>query len=89
MSEKSFENKFPSQKQVYVQVSVKETPFCQRKKFFHRNKFLSQEFFLLQTKFSVREKKLPSQKQVHGNLMYQDIALSSPKGKCVKKFRIL
>ena len=37
---------------------------------------------LPQTKVFVREKMLPSQKQVDKNLIYQDIMLSSPKGKC-------
>ena len=56
--ENSSENMFPSEKQVSVWVSVKETHFCHRKQdsvkeksFFHRKKFLPQ------TKFSLREKK--------------------------------
>ena len=81
-SENSFHhrNKLMSEFPSEIQISVIERKILlQEKKFFHRKKILPQ------TKVSVKGKKILSQKQVDRNLIYQDIVLSSPKGKCVKK----
>ena len=79
------EKKFPSQKKVSVRVSVREIHLCDWKKFPSQKKVsVSEKKFWHRQKF-LSEKKLPSQKQVDKNLIYQDIVLSSSKGKCEEK----
>ena len=78
-SDKTFcHRKISFRKQVTVQVSVREN------KFFHRKKFLLKKKNSATDKSFCQRKKLQSQKQVNRNLTYQDIVISSPKGKYVK-----
>ena len=69
-----------------IQVSVIETNYGQRKKVFcHIKQLFSPQNKSCKKKNFHQRKKLPLQRQVHRNIMYQNIVLSSSEWKYVKK----